>query len=248
MENPSYIVLSHQSGLRRQMEVIANNLANMSTNGFKAERLMFTEYMVSKAGNPQTSGNASRISFVGQAGTYSDHREGPLQSTGNQLDMAIAGPGYFTVETPGGPRYSRDGRFELDGQGRIVNREGLVVLGRGGQALTVPQGATKVEVSNSGRITSDKGDVGELAVVKFHSDNALRKVGGNLFETDAAPQPVDATTRVQQNMIEASNVQSIFEISNMIELQRRYQASQRLLEAEHERARTAIQKLTRVSG
>ena len=104
-----------------------------------------------------------------------------------------------------------------------------------------------VEVSNSGRLTSDKGDIGELGIVKFDNEYALRKVGGNLYETDAQPQPVDAATRVQQNMVEASNVQSIFEVSNMIELQRRYQASQKLLEAEHERARTAIQKLTRVN-
>lgn len=247
MENPSYIVLSQQAGLRRQMDVIANNLANTNTTGFKAERLMFSEYLVSKAANPLTSGPGAQISFVGQAGTYSDHREGSLQATGNQLDMAIAGPGYFTVETPGGPRYTRDGRFEVDGQGRLVNREGLAVLGRGGQPLSIPQGATRVEVSNSGRLTSDKGDIGELGIVKFDNEYALRKVGGNLYETDAQPQPVDAATRVQQNMVEASNVQSIFEVSNMIELQRRYQASQKLLEAEHERARTAIQKLTRVN-
>jgi flagellar basal-body rod protein FlgF len=247
MENPSYIVLSQQAGLRRQMDVIANNLANTNTTGFKAERLMFSEYLVSKAANPLTSGPGAQISFVGQAGSYSDHREGSLQATGNQLDMAIAGPGYFTVETPGGPRYTRDGRFEVDGQGRLVNREGLAVLGRGGQPLSIPQGATRVEVSNSGRLTSDKGDIGELGIVKFDNEYALRKVGGNLYETDAQPQPVDAATRVQQNMVEASNVQSIFEVSNMIELQRRYQASQKLLEAEHERARTAIQKLTRVN-
>lgn len=247
MENPSYILLSQQSGLRRQMDVIANNLANTNTTGFKAERLMFAEYMVSKASNPLTSGNGARISFVGQAGTLADTREGALQVTGNQLDMAIAGPGYFTVETPGGPRYTRDGRFELDGQGRIVNREGLPILNRAGQPLTVPAGVTRIEVSNSGRLTSDKGDVGELGLVKFENDMALRKIGGNLYETDAAPQPVDATTRIQQNMVEASNVQSILEVSNMIEIQRRYQASQRMLEAEHDRARTAIQKLTRVN-
>lgn len=247
MENPAYIVLSQQAGLRRQMDVIANNLANANTTGFKAERLMFAEYLVTKASNPLTSGAGAQISFVGQAGTYSDHREGTLQSTGNQLDMAIAGPGYFTVDTPGGPRYTRDGRFEMDGQGRIINREGFPVLGRGGQPLSVPTGATRVEVSSTGRLSSDKGEIGELGIVKFENDYAMRKVGGNLYETDAQPQPVDGATKVQQNMVEASNVQSIFEVSNMIELQRRYQASQRLLEAEHERARTAIQKLTRVN-
>ncbi len=116
MENPSYIVLSQQMGLRRQMDVIANNLANVNTSAFKAERMLFTELLTGKAGNPGTSGPGARISFLGEAGTLADMREGQLQSTGNQLDFAIHGPGYFSVETPGGPRYTRDGRFELDGR------------------------------------------------------------------------------------------------------------------------------------
>jgi flagellar basal-body rod protein FlgF len=247
MENPSYIVMSQQMGLRRQMDVIANNLANVNTTGFKAERMLFAEHLVTKATNPNAAGPGARISFLGQAGTLADPREGTLQMTGNQLDMGLAGPGYFTVETPGGPRYTRDGRFELDAQGRIVSREGFAVLSRGGQPLTIPTGATKIEVTQTGRVTSDKGDVGDMAVVKFENESALRKAGSNLYETDATPQAIDGATRVQQNMVEASNVQSILEISQMIELQRRYQASQKMLEAEHERARTAIQKLTRVN-
>lgn len=247
MENPSYIVLAHQSGLRRQMDVIANNLANTNTNGFKAERLTFAELVTSKAANPGASGPGARISFPAAAGTIADPRDGHLQTTGNQLDVGLTGPGYFTVETPGGARYTRDGRFELDGQGRIVTRDGFALLDRGGQPLAVPAGTSKIEISDTGRITSDQGQIGEIQIVKFDSDMVLRKIGANLYETDAPPQPIDAETRVKQGMVEASNVQSIFEISNMIEVQRRYQASQRIIEAEHERARTAIQKLTRVS-
>ena len=247
MENPSYIVLSQQMGLRRQMDVIANNLANANTVGFKAERMLFTEFLTGKAGNPGTSGPGARISFLGEAGTLADMREGQLQSSSNQLDFAIHGPGYFTVDTPGGPRYTRDGRFELDGQGRLVTRDGFPVLGPSGQPLSVPTGTVKVEVTKTGKVTSDKGDVGQLALAKFDNELALRKAGANLYETDAQPQPVDTATQVQQGMVEASNVQSILELSQMIEVQRRYQASQRLIEQEHERARSAIQKLTRVN-
>lgn len=246
MENPAYIVLSQQMGLRRQMDVIANNLANTNTNGFKAERLMFTEFLTSKAGNPDASGPGARISFVGQAGTVADPRDGHLQSTGNQLDVGLAGPGYFAVETPGGPRYTRDGHFELDGQGRIVSRDGFALLDRGGSPLAVPQGTEKIEISDTGRVTSDKGQIGDIQVVKFESDLLLRKIGANLYETEAPSQPIDGETRVKQGMIEAANVQPILEITNMIEVQRRYQASQRLIEGEHERARSAIQKLSRV--
>jgi flagellar basal-body rod protein FlgF len=247
MENPSYIVLSQQMGLRRQMDVIANNLANANTSGFKAERMLFTELLTGKAGNPGVSGPGARISFLGEAGTLADMREGQLQSTSNQLDFAIHGPGYFSVDTPGGPRYTRDGRFELDGQGRLVNREGFALLSSAGQPMRVPDGAVKIEITKSGKITSDKGDIGQVGLYKFDNDLAMRKAGGNLYETDAQPQPVDASTQVQQGMIEGSNVQSILEITSMIEVQRRYQSSQRLIEGEHERARSAIQKLTRVN-
>jgi flagellar basal-body rod protein FlgF len=247
MENPSYIVLSQQMGLRRQMDVIANNLANANTHGFKAERLTFTELVTSKAANPGMSGPGAHVSFPTPAGTIADPRDGHLESTGNQLDIGLVGPGYFAIETPGGPRYTRDGHFELDGQGRIVTRDGFALLDRGGSPLVVPPGTDKIEISITGRMTSDKGQIGEIQVVKFESDQALRKIGANLYETDAPPQPIDAETRVKQGMVEASNVQAIFEITNMIDLQRRYQASQRMIEAEHERARSAIQKLTRVA-
>lgn len=247
MENPSYIVLSQQMGLRRQMDVIANNLANANTTGFKSERLTFTELVMTKAANPGTSGDGARISFPTPAGSIADPRDGHLHMTGNQLDVGLTGPGYFTVETPGGPRYTRDGHFELDGQGRIVNRDGYALLDRSGSPLTLPQGANTVEISSTGRVTTDRGAVGDIGIVKFESDLLLRKVGANLYETDAPSQPIDESTRVKQGMIEQSNVQAILEISNMIEVQRRYQASQRMIDAEHERARTAIQKLTRVA-
>src|SRR5690242_8327186 len=118
MENPTYLVLSQQMGLRSQMDVIANNLANANTAGFKAERMMFSEFLTTKAGNPGITGDGARISFPGLAGTLADTNEGPLQTTGNQLDFAIKGKGYFVVDTPNGPRYTRDGHFQVDGQGQ----------------------------------------------------------------------------------------------------------------------------------
>lgn len=247
MENPSYIVLSQQMGLRRQMDVIANNLANANTTGFKSERLTFTELLTSKAANPGTSGPGARISFPTPAGTIADVRDGHLETTGNPLDIGLSGPGYFAVETPGGPRYTRDGHFELDGQGRIITRNGYALLDRSGAPLTVPADTKNIEISDTGRITSDQGQIGEIQIVKFESDLLLRKIGANLYETEAPPQPIDGETRVKQGMVEASNVQAILEITNMIDVQRRYQASQRLIEGEHERARSAIQKLSRVN-
>jgi flagellar basal-body rod protein FlgF len=218
----------------------------VNTPGYKAERMMFIEFLTGKASNPGISGEGSRISFLGQGGTLADFREGTLESTFNQLDFAIHGPGYFVLDTPAGPRYTRDGHFELSGDGRIVSRDGYTVLGQGGQALQVPEGTKKIEVTESGRLSGDKGDIGPMQIVKFDNEVQLRKLGANLYETDAQPQPVDNTTKVQQAMIEASNVQSILELTKMIDVQRSYQAAQKMIDNEHDRARKAIQTFTRV--
>src|SRR5258708_29653328 len=156
MENPSLIVLSRQSALRSQMDVISNNLANMNTRGFRGEQLLFNEDVNAKAGTPGVRGDGAKISFVGLGGTLTDTREGALEPTGNQLDFAIKGPGFFAVDGPNGPRYTRDGRFTIDGQGQIVNRDGAAVLDPRGRPLTVPPGAASIEVTAGGEGSSDQ--------------------------------------------------------------------------------------------
>jgi flagellar basal-body rod protein FlgF len=239
MENPSYIDLSQQMGLHRNMEVIANNMANANTTGYKAERLMFSEFMTPKAGNPGVTGDGARVSFPGLAGTLADTSEGAFETTGNQLDFAIKGSGFFVVDTPNGPRYTRDGRFELDGQGRIVNKDGYPVLNGQNQPLTVPQGTSKVEATPGGTLNTERGPIGSLNIVKFDSEIGLRKAGTNLFETEQAPQKADNFT-LQQNMVEASNVKAVLELTKMISVQRAYQSAQQMLDREHDRTSRAI--------
>ncbi len=246
MENPAYIVLSHQIGLMRKMDVIANNLANTNTTGFKAERLLFSEFMTPKATNPGITGDGARISFPGLAGTLADASEGAFQTTGNQLDFAVKGAGYFVIQTPGGQRYTRDGRFELDGQGQIVTHDGSPVLGQGGAPLVVPAGATSIEVTPAGTLSSNKGAIGAFQIVKFDNEAGLKKVGTNLFDTDQSPQRADGAT-VLQSAVEASNVQPVLELSKMIEVQRAYQSAQQMLDNEHDRTSRAISILTKTS-
>jgi flagellar basal-body rod protein FlgF len=246
MENPSYIVLSKQMGLQRNMDVIANNMANVNTSGYKGERLMFSEFLTSKAGNPGVTGDGARVSFSGLAGTLSDTREGPIETTGNQLDFAIKGTGYFVVDTPNGPRYTRDGHFELDGQGRVVTRDGYAVLDPQGRPLNVPQGTSKIEATPTGTLNTEKGTIGSLQVVKFDSEAGLRKISSNLYETDQAPQKADNIT-IQQNVIEASNVQPILELTKMIEVQRAYQSAQQMLDREQDRSSRVISTLTKTN-
>jgi flagellar basal-body rod protein FlgF len=247
MENPALIVVSRQSALRSQMDVISNNLANLNTRGFRKEELLFSEFVSPKASNPGVRGDGAKVSFVGLGGTLVDTKEGALETTGNQLDLAIQGPGFFVVDSPNGPRYTRDGRFTVDGQGRIVNRDGAAVLDPRGRPLAVPPGAANIEVTASGQLSSDKGQIGSLQIVKFADELALQKIGTNQYQTDATPQPVDGNTAVRQGMVESSNVEPIIELTKMIQVQRAYEAASQMVNNEHDRSLKAIDILTRTN-
>jgi len=240
METPTYIVLSRQLGLSRNMETVANNLANVNTTGFKAEGMVFSEYLI-RAERPV------KLSYVQDLATYRDYREGELQTTGNDLDLAIQGDGFFVVQTPEGPAYTRNGRFQLNAAGEVVNQSGYPVLAGGGPLVINPEDGP-LAVSTDGVISADLtqgGNVpiiyGQLDIVTFADNRALKPQGASTFVTD---QPAVAALaenfKVQQRMLEGSNVQSIREMTNMIMVQRSYQSAQKFLEGEHERMRRAV--------
>lgn len=247
MENPAYIVLSQQMALSKQMDVIANNLANVNTPAYRSESLLFQQYL-GKAANPGITGNGAPVSFVGLGGTLPDTRPGPIEPTNNPLDFAIEGRGYFVVNTPNGPRYTRDGHFAINSQNQLVNADGYQVVDPQGRPLSIPQNASNVSVTPTGTLSTDQGPVGSLQIVKFDSDVAMQKEGADLYQTDAPSQPVDATTSVKQGMIEGSNVKPIVEITKMIQVQRAYEAANNMITAEHDRDLQAIQILTKTSA
>lgn len=240
METPTYIVLSRQLGLSRQMDVVANNLANTNTPGFKSEGMVFSEYLI-KAERPV------KLSYVQDLASYRDLSEGALQTTGNDLDVAIQGKGYFVVQTPDGPRYTRNGRFQLNAAGEVVNHDGFQVMA-GGAPLIINTDDGPINIAADGTVSADRTQggntpviYGKLDVVAFADDKALRPDSGSVFESDQAPTAVAvADFKVQQRMIEGSNVQSIREMTNMIWVQRNYQSAQKFLEGEHERMRRAV--------
>ncbi|MBK8157268.1 MAG: flagellar basal-body rod protein FlgF [Rhodospirillaceae bacterium] len=240
METPTYIVLSRQLGLSRQMDVVANNLANTNTPGFKAEGMVFSEYLI-KAEKPV------KLSYVQDLASYRDLTEGSLQPTGNDLDIAIQGKGYFVIETPDGPRYTRNGRFQLNAAGEVVTHEGQRVMA-GGAPLIINTDDGPINIAGDGTVSANRTQggntpviYGKIDVVAFADDRALKPGSGTLFESDQAPTQVDvADFKVQQGMIEGSNVQSIREMTSMIWVQRNYQAAQKFMEGEHERMRRSI--------
>jgi flagellar basal-body rod protein FlgF len=233
--------------LRRQMDVIANNLANVATPSFKADRIMFAELVAGKAPYPASGSTRSPLSFVSETGMLRDVSDGTMIQTGNSLDLAINGAGYFVVETPGGPRYTRQGDFRLDSDGRIVTSEGFALLDNNGRPIAVRPGESRIEISPQGTVTTESGEIGRIRLVSFENEQGLRKLGSGLYETDQEPVPVAAGTDVRQGMVEGSNVKAVAEVTSMMEILRRYQSAQKMIDSEHELQRRAIDKLSRVS-
>jgi flagellar basal-body rod protein FlgF len=242
MENPIYIALSRQDALRRQMDVVANNLANMTTPAYKQQRVLFLEYLAKPASSP-----VEKVSMVHDYGTIRNTAAGPISQTNNPLDLALQGDGYFSVDTRDGPRYTRSGRFQLDIDRQIVDPNGLPVLDEQDLPMVVPQNAGRITITADGIVTTEQGQVGKIKVVRFERDQFMNELGGGLYSTDEEPQQAPQT-KVVQGAVEESNVQSVVEMTQMIEISRAYATNQKILDAEHERQRNAITKLSRVTA
>lgn len=239
MENASYIGLSRLSTMRREMDVIANNLANMNSNAYKGERVMFEEYL--KGPNQR-----EQHSFVTDFGVLRNFQVGKLEHTGNTFDLAITGPGYLTVDTPQGRRYTRDGHLRLDSDRRLVTSGGHPVLDNRGRDIVLPgDGSETPAIATDGTVNIGQQQIAKIDLVGFASEQELRKTAQGLYATAQEPQPTPATSTIAQGVLEASNVEPVVEMTNMIELLRQYQSTQGMLDSEHERMRSAIQRLGR---
>lgn len=237
MENPGYIALSRQMVLQRQMDVVAHNLANLTTPGYRGEGMLFVEHL-------QRTEPQEKIAFVRDLATFRDLKAGPLNHTGNPLDMAIRGEGYFTVETDEGPRYTRAGSFTLDPTGQVVTAEGFPVLGESGAPLVVPTESSALQVARDGTVSTDQGEVGRIRPVRFENEQALKKQAAGLYDpAGQAPVPIDQPF-IEQGKVEGSNVTGVVEMTKMISAVRSYQAAAKMSDEEHQRQRRAIDALS----
>ena len=242
MENSGYLALARQVALDHALDISANNLANLRTSGYKAEKLLFEQY-VQRATSPVTPPN--EMSSVVQVGTFTDYRPGDFEQTGNQLDFAIQGDGFFAVQDPAGTRYTRSGNFRVDDTGQIVTQDGLPVLDAGGSAIQLPAEARQVTVSGDGKVSADGNVVGEIGVMQFTDSQSLVREGNGLYSSTAqATQATDA--KVVQGMIEGANVQPVLEITHMMDILRNFQAAQQMVDSQHEMAIDAINKIAKV--
>jgi flagellar basal-body rod protein FlgF len=236
MENATYTALTRQSGLMNEMRVVANNIANLSTTGFRAEGVIFAEHI--KALGP----NDSSLSMATASARNTLSAQGTLTQTGGSFDLAIEGEGFFLVETPNGERLTRAGAFTPNENGDLVTPEGHRVLDAGGAPVFVPQGAGPVGIAPDGTISAGGQPVGQIGLVTPLDALGMVREDGVRFRADGGYEPV-FEGRMLQGFVEESNVDPVLEITRMIEVQRAYELGQSFLDKEDERIRSAIRAL-----
>src|SRR3989338_2875678 len=203
MENTSRVALSSQDSLRRQLTVVANNIANMNTTGFKGEKMMFVQHLVQSKGGEKIFGD--KIAYVRDVATVRDLSEGPIQTTGNPLDVAISGEGFFVVKTADGESYTRNGNFKLDDTGQLVTQRNDPVLSDSGKLFVFSARDTEINISRDGVVSTENGELGRMRVVRFDNEQQLRATSSGLYSAGGgAPQNV-AKPDIMQTMIEGSN-------------------------------------------
>lgn len=237
MDNASYTTLTRQAGLAREMSVLANNIANSATTGFRAEGITFTEYVQAAEGTESLSMAVANVQTTSM-------QQGALTRTDGSFDFAIEGPGFFMVQTSEGERLTRAGSFSPNGNGDLVNMDGHLVLDGGGAPIFIPPDATKIDVSSDGTFSADGRPLAQIGVFEPINARDLKRESGVLFE---APDGVEEAEngRVLQGFLESSNVDPITQLSRMIEVQRGYEMGQSFLEKEDNRIRDAVKTFIR---
>ncbi len=237
MENISYILVSRQKTLRNALDVVANNIANVNTHGFKRESLNFREYVE----KPEPG---FQYSFVEDVGHYRDFATGPIENTGNTFDLAINGEGWFQISTPEGVKYTRQGSFQLDQDDRLVTHQGYPVLDEDELEITVPFDEGAISISSDGTVSTQFETVAKISLVAFDETQALNRGPNNLYTTDQIPNQV-ANSQITQGALEGSNVQAIVELSKMINVHRSHDRITRSLETDYQRQLSTLDRLVR---
>lgn len=242
MENSFLVSLSQQMATNRAMEVIANNLANVSTPAFKRESIEFEQYMVPVPATEAEGSGTVNVSFVLDRGVARDLSEGRFERTDSTLDLALSSGNYFVVQTPTGERYTRNGHFKLDDQGQVVTDDGYQVQSDAGAITLQPQDGD-LTVGPDGTLSTNLQLLGKLKIVSFGNERLLKKAGASLYDAAGQTPQTSTTARVHQGMMERSNVEPVIEITRMIEILRAYQTSADLTKSGEDLLKQAIEKL-----
>lgn len=237
MEDSILVALSLQNVLQRNMAVIANNVANVNSSGFKREQMLVVDQEVPSP-RATIDGRVS-TAYVRDIASVRDPSDGRLDVTDNPLDLALRGDGYFVVTTPDGDRYTRDGHFRLDAGGQVVTEDGFPLQGQGGAPLLLASTDSTISVAEDGTLSTESGVLGRVRVVQFADPTALQPLGEGLATSEAPPQDV-ASPQMIQGMLERSNVEPITEIEQMMRVQRAYDQARDVGDREDERIRKML--------
>jgi len=240
MRTTGYLALSRQAALERDMAVIANNLANATTTGFRAEHTVFAETL-------QRVGRRA-VAFTADQAQARNLAPGPITQTGNRLDVALDGPGYLAFADAGGVRYGRAGRLEIDAEGRLVNMQGQALLDDSGNPITLALDDTSIAIAGDGTVSGRQGPIGRIGIAAFSNEQTLRPTGGGMYAAPTAPSPELPATRLVQGALEGSNVQPVLEMTAMVATVRAFEGAQRLLDTQHDLERQAIERTVRAVG
>lgn len=245
MENAQLVSLSRQVALARQMDVVANNMANLNTTGFKAENILFEDYVMPVARDRDFATPDQPLHFVQDWSTVHDMSPGSIEQTGGPLDVALEGEGFLAVQTPAGERWTRAGALQIDANGTLVNFDGYPVLGDGGP-ISFDSTDTDIMIDSNGAVSTNAGAKGRLRVVEFDDPQVLAREGDNLY-SGGTPGPA-TRTRVVQGAIEKSNVSGVAEMTEMIRVQRAYQSLASMMQRQDEIRSAAIRRLASLSA
>ncbi len=241
MENSIYIGLSRQTALRREMTLIANNIANVNTTGFRRELAVYSAQTV----DPQSS---TPMDFLIDHATAVSFEPGSLRQTGNTYDVAISGPGFgfFAVDDGSGKVYTRNGSFHLGENNQLLTRDGHTLLDVDDRPIVIPPDLTDVAINRDGTVQNGEELLATIQVVEFGQLSLMNKKGASLFTTTEEGRPPRQSVLLQGSL-EASNVVAIKELTRMINVQRAFESVRKLIDNEGERNRSAVQRLGRVN-
>jgi flagellar basal-body rod protein FlgF len=238
MDNAGYVAITRQGGLVRELQLIANNMANVSTTGFRREGMLFSEFVRrldgAEAPLSMATGNARQTSLA----------QGAMAQTGGALDLAIEGDGFFLIETPQGERLTRGGHFQTTPEGEMVTPDGHALLDVGGARVFVPVDAGVVAVARDGTLSVDGAPLAQIALVRPEDPTQLRRITGVLLEPEGEIVPAEEAV-IHQGFLEESNVNPLTEMARLIAVQRAYELGQSFLDREDERIRAVVQTLGR---
>lgn len=238
MDNAGYTSLARQSGLLREMQLVANNIANISTGGFRKEGLLFAEHVhAMEAGEPS-------LSMASAVVRTTDSSQGPLTQTGAMFDLAIEGDGFFLLETSEGNQLTRAGSFTPNAEGELVSPDGHRLLDNGAAPVFVPPDGGAISISPDGTVSANGRPIAQIGLFQPVVPEDISRRDGVRFAAPSGVEPVENGV-ILQGFVEGSNVNPVLEIARMIEVQHAYELGQKLLDQEDARIRSVLQALGR---